>query len=214
MWQDLPPNTRDWSEEDWERFFEEQDRLFQETHAQTLQQSSEGAGAAPSCPIEAVGPDDETDEAWLDDDDEEPEDPLDAQVLDELDEIPAWRAGVELSDRVYTYVAPVCREQPGGPVLYIARTLCRESYLVHDYVEAGHEIGYDEETLCGNIAMCLRARRAIDRCIQCLERLGGSGSGLGGAGAEQCRRLTTRAIVTRVFIDQRIAELRQKVWWR
>ena len=117
------------------------------------------------------------------------------------------RAAVDLGENVYEFVGPTCGDTQGGPTQYIMRTLCRESCNVHDYLEAGHKLGYEEDTLCGNIAMCRRAARALDRCNQCLERLGGRGD-------SERARLIVRASVTRGFLNRRILVLRQKVWWR
>jgi|GEM_PF-1436318 len=202
MWRELPAETRDWSEEDWEEFFKRQDeRYFAEVQAQSLEQPAEADGTLSPCGADQASSD-------ADDEDLIAEDPeYEVELDEELSRIPVLRAAIEFCDRTMEFVSPICNETRGGPMEYVTRTLCTECYLVPDYVLAGHEIGYDEDTLCGNIALCVRSRRSINRCIQCLERLGGPSN-------EACRKLIVRAIVTRVLLDQRIAELRKKVWWR
>ena len=206
MWQEIPPGTRLWSEEDWERYFAEQERSNQESDAPPIEAATDWDASHAACPSDPSVWDDDDDEPLGDDDDDDDEFAIDPE-LEELNEIAAWRAAVDLSDSVYEFVAPSCEAEQGGPIGFILRTLCRESYCVHDYVEAGHKLGYDVDTLCGNIATCLRACHSLDRCIQCLERLGGRGD-------PDCRRLLVRAAVTRSFLERRIADLRQMVWWQ
>ncbi len=223
MWQDQPTDTGNWSEEDWERFFQQQDEQFFQKMREEMQDEPFDAG-----PLDLETDLDEDMARFLEEDllsedfDAPPEEhdccpyeqeyeeqaDFEASLGRELNLIPAWRAAVEFSNAVFEYVRPVCRNgHEGGPVQYLVRTLCQGSVLVPDYVSAGHEIGYDEDTLCGNIALCVRAKRSLDRCVQCLERLGGPHD-------KDIRPLLVRAVVTRTFLEHRIRELRQRVWWR
>ena len=202
MWQEIPPDTRLWSEADWERYFAQQESGSGDEHRVPIETPLGWEAPLPPCPDDSSTAD-ENDMFSEDDEDGFAPDP----ELEELNQIPAWRAAVDFSDSVYEFVAPVCEEQQGGPVVHIMRTLCRESYDVHDYLEVGHRLGYDEDTVCGNIAICVRARRSLQRCIQCLERLDG-------CNYPNCARLLLRGIVARSFLDRRIADLRQMVWWR
>ena len=201
MWQELPPFTREWSEDDWELYFDEQDRQYQ-----VSDEEHDPNGHPGECPLDAAGADSES--PPLPADGAPSDDPLHEDWLErELNEIPAWRAAVEFGNYAYDYVAPICHGQEGGPREYVLRTLCHESYLVQDYIAAGHEIGYDEETLCGNIALCRRAVSALARCAQCLERVAGKDR-------EACSALSSRASVTQAFLTRRIERLRDMVWWR
>ena len=249
MWQERPVDTRNWSEEDWERFFKQQD----EWYFNEMRKRAEADGSTGSVgPIAEDGADllaeddadllaDEDFDLDLldlplesdsdaccrdgqcdsaDDDEDAPSgecpccgeteaEATEHELLleEELNKVPAWRAAVEFSNSCFDFVQPRCGREKGGPNQYLLRTLCQRSILVPDYISGGHEIGYEEDTLCGNIALCLRARQNLERCAQCLERLGG-------ARDEGCRPLLVRACVTRTFLEKRIAELRSQVWWR
>ena len=200
MWQELPPFTREWSEDDWEFYFGEQDRQYQ-----LSDDARDSAGHPDECPL---GADDADTDPPLLADGAPSDDPRNEDWLErELNEIPSWRAAVEFGNYAYEYVAPICQGQEGGPREYVLRTLCHESYLVQDYIAAGHDIGYEEETLCGNIALCRRAMSALARCEQCLERIAGKDREAHGA-------LVSRAGVAKAFLTRRIQELRDMVWWR
>lgn len=202
MWRELPTETRDWSEEDWERFFREQDdRHFAEMQAHMCQQGEEIEGSLPASVADELLADFGEDDLFEEDFE------FDEELGEALERIPAWRAAAEFCDRTIGLVAPMLERRRGGPRAYLAQTLVTECYLVPDYILAGHELGYNEDTLCGNIALCVRSRRSLERCIECLERFGGALN-------EQCRKLMICAIITRVFLDQRITELREKVWWQ
>jgi hypothetical protein len=201
MWQEFPLDTRLWSEDDWEHYFDQEDRKGRHALAEPVEES-EGSQYSPSI-------DGQLDDSCSADGmplQEGPEQDVEPDI-GELNAIPAWRAAVDLTENIYRFVAPACEEARGGPVQYIARTLCREGCNVHDCLEVGHKLGYEEDTLCGNIAMCRRSYRALQRCIQCLERLGGNGD-------PECGRLLTRALVTRSFLQRRMSEMREMVWWR
>ena len=224
MWQDHPTDTGNWSEEDWEHYFQQQDERF----FQQMQEEMDD-DVPDRFPID-LDTDIDSDLARIlkeelastdyedlpeehnccpyDGDDEEPPSDDEVSMGKELNQIPAWRAAVEFSNSVFEYVRPVCKNgHEGGPVQYLIRTLCQGSILVPDYISAGHEVGYEEDTLCGNIALCVRAKRSLERCVQCLERLGGPHD-------DGSRPLLVRAVVTRTFLERRIKELRAQVWWR
>jgi hypothetical protein len=205
MWRELPTETRNWSEEDWEAFFRKQDEsYFAEMQARSWEHVEPPQNNPVSSSFQSI--DDLLCAAEADTTSSEDEEII-AELDAELSRIPAWRAAVEFCDLTMDFVTPVCEGTKGGPLEYSTRTLCSECYLVTDYILAGHEIGYEEDTLCGNIALCLRSIRSLDRCLQCLERLGSHHG-------DSCRRLIVRGVIVRTFIDQRVAELRAKVWWR
>jgi hypothetical protein len=71
----------------------------------------------------------------------------------------------------------------------------------------GHGLGYDEETLCGNIVKCRWALADCEFCREMLEQLAErTGRGIYRSLAEQCRQLAGH-------IRDRIARLRERVWW-
>jgi len=202
MWRELPTETREWAEEDWEGFFRNQDeQQFAEMQARPWEGSDEvGDDPAGSVAERAIMGLDE--EEVLD-----PQREYDEQLDEVLNRMPAWRAAADFCDQTIEVLSPVLEGWRGGTTEFVAQTLVAECYLVADYVLAGHELGYDENTLCGNIALCVRSKRSLERCIRCLQELGGVRD-------ERCRKLIVRALVTGVFLDRRIAELRASVWWR
>ncbi|HRS95527.1 MAG TPA: hypothetical protein P5179_09680 [Candidatus Latescibacteria bacterium] len=198
-------STRGWSEQQWEDYFARQDESFflalrsrtsREQPTNDVQPSPETAGTMDDLLATASA------DTLL-----EEEDALIRELYAGLGQMPAWRAVVEFCDRTMEFVAPICENVIGSPLESVTRILCRECFLVADYVLAGHELGYDEETLCGNIALCLRARRSLDRCIQCLDRFGPEYR-------DACLQLRLRGKIAGVFLERRVSDLRARVWWR
>jgi hypothetical protein len=71
----------------------------------------------------------------------------------------------------------------------------------------GHGLGYDEETLCGNIVKCRWALADCEFCREMLEQLAEqTGRGIYRALAGQSSQLSG-------LIRERIARLRKRVWW-
>jgi hypothetical protein len=199
VWRELPAETRGWSEEDWEEFFKRQD----ERHLAEMQSlSADGAthlGDSAGC----EGPDGSRSEPQETD---LSEGECECDVDESLDRIPAWRSAVAFCNRVVERVSPICEDRGGTGLDHIAQTLVAECYLVPEYLLAGHELGYDENTLCGNIALCLRSRSSLERCMRWIERVSQA--------RPDCAGLLVQGAVARGFIERRIAELRAEVWWR
>ena len=207
MWRQFPENTRFWNENDWERYFVSQDTRFaaemqtgefqEEPSADVAGILEDDSDSCPDCPGQPPQGDDLTD---ISDEDYE------AALEKELNKLPSWRAALEFSDVIYELVSPICQQPGEEPMQRISRHLCQESYLVADYIAGGHEIGYDEDVICGNIALCNRALTSLDRCIAHLSDLPpADGNG---------EKLMLRAHVVRSFIMRRIEDLRNQVWWQ
>ena len=222
MWQELPPHTRDWSEEDWEQYFFEQDRLWYEFGADdSSEPSSELDPEAPYLPflddpfdmdasIELHDLGDllsECDEVFDDDDDDGDDVPFSGgkKIID--DDMPVYRAAIDFNQCICDLYEPEGLLRNTGPREYILNTLLSESFLIQDYIISGHQYGYSEDTLCGNIVLCRRALNSLDRCIQCLERLDSTDD------TKRCT-LVIRARVVRAFLLRRIEDLRGMIWWR
>jgi hypothetical protein len=71
----------------------------------------------------------------------------------------------------------------------------------------GHGLGYDEESICGNIVKC---RWALADCEFCREMLGHLYERTGQAEFEEMNR---DARELSAAITDRIARLRKRVWW-
>jgi hypothetical protein len=71
----------------------------------------------------------------------------------------------------------------------------------------GHGLGYDEDSICGNIVKCRWALSDCEFCREMLEQLHEqSGDARFSALIEESRRLADS-------IRDRIARLRKRVWW-
>jgi len=71
----------------------------------------------------------------------------------------------------------------------------------------GHGLGYDDEFICGNIVKCRWALSDCEFCREMLEQLHEkTGDQVYGDLVEESRRLAE-------LIRERIARLRQRVWW-
>jgi hypothetical protein len=71
----------------------------------------------------------------------------------------------------------------------------------------GHGLGYDEETLCGNIVKCRWALADCEFCREMLEYL------VQKTGRKIYRSLANQSIRLSEQIRERIARLRTRVWW-
>jgi hypothetical protein len=71
----------------------------------------------------------------------------------------------------------------------------------------GHGLGYDDESICGNIVKC---RWALADCEFCREMLGHLYERLGNVEFEEMRK---EAQVLSAAIQERIVRLRKRVWW-
>ena len=71
----------------------------------------------------------------------------------------------------------------------------------------GHGLGYDDESICGNIVKCRWALSDCEFCREMLEQLHQqTGHQAYAELAAECRRMADA-------ISERIARLRQRVWW-
>lgn len=71
----------------------------------------------------------------------------------------------------------------------------------------GHGLGYDEETICGNIVKCRWALADCEFCREMLEHLVQRGGG------DDYRSLVEQSRQLSAQIRERIARLRARVWW-
>jgi len=83
------------------------------------------------------------------------------------------------------------------------------SMTVGAKIAAGHGMGYDDEVLCGNIVCCRLSLDAARRCERAMHEI------------RQRRPELDEALMTLIdegrqlqaLIEQRIADLRSRVWW-
>ena len=84
------------------------------------------------------------------------------------------------------------------------------SSIVSAKIAGGHGMGYEKDSLCGNIANCKRSLKNARKCIYSLE--------LGRANAlfpeSEMNILISEAIKVEREVIKWIEELRSKIWWR
>jgi len=71
----------------------------------------------------------------------------------------------------------------------------------------GHGLGYEEETLCGNIVKCRWALADCEFCREMLEHL------VQQTGREVYRKLVAQSVQLSGQIRERVTRLRARVWW-
>ena len=76
-------------------------------------------------------------------------------------------------------------------------------------IAGGHGIGYERDSICGNIANCKRALKNVEACLDCLNDL--ERRRLLPPGEAMDLRLSSGLV--REHILQWIDELRARVWW-
>lgn len=88
-----------------------------------------------------------------------------------------------------------------------AELLCLSAGKVGANLAGGHGLGYDESSLCGNIVKCRWALSDCEFCREMLDQLHQqTGQQVYADLAEESRQLAE-------VLRERIARLRQRVWW-
>ena len=202
-------NRQDWDEVDWEEFLLRQDALnakYQELYETLRDHPDRDALIARemrwNLPDDALGGP-PTDEGDLDDDEWASEE---AFVAD-LDTIPAYRQGQGFALAVDRQLTARLRERVSSDE--DAARAVRAAVDVSNHIASGHGIGYERDTLCGNIACCNRALRGLAECFDSLLALRRRGV-LPPAEADE---LLDGGREANEAIAQRIDELRRRVWW-
>jgi len=87
---------------------------------------------------------------------------------------------------------------------------CRAVYAIPAEIASGHDVGYERETLCGNIVRCKRAMANVIECLDGLLALRARGI-LPSSVADS---FLARGRELKQAVAQRIEELRARLWWR
>ena len=82
--------------------------------------------------------------------------------------------------------------------------------MVPARIAGGHGIGYERDSLCGNIANCKRALRSLAECVGQIEHL----SHRGIIDPRDCRALIDESREVSRAVDRWIETLRARIWWR
>jgi hypothetical protein len=160
----------------------------------------------------------ELDEPWLDesaeDDDEDPslEDARQqvAESRSELGRIPAYAAARALANRVGDVLRPLMEGE--DPDEERSRLIAEAYITAHQAavnIAGGHAMGYEEDVLCGNIVKNRMSLAAVVRCQQAWGDLTGQEI----VTTEVADPLVADMRAVQRMVEERIAELRARVWW-
>lgn len=134
---------------------------------------------------------------------------LHQQEHEEIEAIPAYHAAHEFGLRVHhalqPFVREMCEEDPDEELL----VAFGDSLVIAAKLVAGHAMGYEDDSLCGNIVNCKRALRAADRCLAAMRALRDRGA----VEHQLIQSLLEEATQVRDLVRARITELRSRVWW-
>jgi hypothetical protein len=206
-----PLNHEEWDEEDWAAYFDHQDVLLAK-----YDELMETLGHHPdrddlvaaemhwNLPDEIGFPcDGACGDPGSDGGDEAPT----CEHMAELDSIPALRAAEAFVLAVEEEV-DICLGEPENDE--DALVAMEAAVAVVDRLVGGHQIGYERETLCGNIVCCRRAVASLTECVDSLLAL-------------RQRRVLPAAVVDALLVEgqqvgdaiaERIRDLRSRVWWQ
>lgn len=76
-------------------------------------------------------------------------------------------------------------------------------------IAGGHALGVQDEAICGNIVYCRRAAAFAQQGIEALQEL----ADRGGLAGDVLEGLIEEGARVRSLVDERIRELRARVWW-
>lgn len=128
-------------------------------------------------------------------------------VSDELGSIPAFRLAqdyvLDVERALAARIPDLDEDEDAG------RTVCAAGEAA-DRIAVGHGIGYDRESLCGNIAYCRRALASLAECLEGLRACRKRGV----LSPREADQFLGRGQRVSEAISQRIEELRSSVWWR
>ena len=213
------PNDRPWTEEQWERFMERSD-----ARSAKFGELFETFIDHPDCdeiiaremgwnePEEADDADDEEEpDAWEVPEVETDEDWEATRREHEaaLKAIPAYSQGFEFGLKVHhtlkPYFIPDQEDQDEDLIEAVSggRTVAAK-------IAGGHGMGYDDDTLCGNIVCCKRSLAAANECLRGLHSLLDRRV----IPAEVLDPLIEECKEVRALVEEHIAQLRSRVWWQ
>ncbi len=224
------PDRQEWDELDWERFLQRADARtakYQElyetlaqhpnrdlliAHEMGWEEELRRCGGERNCPACEDRFDCEAYELMrlMSDPQSLEEDPDAAELMacfEQLRDIPAYCRAQEfaaaLEEKLRASVPRWANDEE-------ARNAAFHAQMVPAQIAGGHGIGYERDSLCGNIANCKRALRSLDQCLD--ELAGLTARGLLGAPDLEQVRTQAASLVQEVtcWIDQ----LRGRIWWR
>ena len=206
-------DREDWDEEDWEEFLARQDvltakyqELFETLHGHPKRDELIAREMHWNFPENlAAGPPggDELPEGEA-----EPGDGPTGAADEELAALPAYRLAQDFALAVDRYITARLRDRAATDE--DACPASRAAIDVPAKIAGGHGMGYERDTLCGNIACCKQALASLGESLDALLALRERGT-LPPAEADA---LLQRGRELGEAIAQRIEDLRLRVWWR
>ncbi len=206
-----PLNHADWDEDDWAAYFDQQDVLLAkyEELMETLREHPDrddlvAAEMHWNLPDEISFP---CDEACCDECADGDDDASSCGNLADLDRVPGLRLAEDYALAIEMELEFSLAEPEDDADAVAAMNAAA---AVVERLIGGHQIGYERETLCGNIACCRRALISLTECIDSLFAL-------------RQRRILDSSQADVLFaqgrqlgdtIAERIRDLRSRVWWR
>ena len=210
-------NRAAWDEDDWEGFLLRQDALnakYQELF-ETLREHPQRDELIAremhwNLPDDVAPPSDDDDDGEPDDElMDELDDPFDGEeaFVADLDTIPAYREAQDFALRVDRQLTGRLRERVADDL--DAAQAVRAAVDVTDHLANGHGMGYERDTLCGNIACCNRAGRSLRECLDGLLSVRRRGV----LPPSEADELLERGRATYDVVAHRTEDLRRRVWW-
>jgi len=127
--------------------------------------------------------------------------------FDEVRRIPAYGAANEFASRLQERLRA---KMPGWDDDEDAAEALINAHMVAARIAGGHGIGYDRDSLCGNIANGKRGRRNLEICVEHIRHL-------------EARRVLDASVARDMVGDSRkvaaalenwIEQLRARIWWQ
>jgi len=137
----------------------------------------------------------------------------DPRGLGSLDSVTAYKASYEWSLKVHNTLKPLFElenekpEEEWDPDDDISRVL--RCFEIAAKIAGGHGIGYDDDSICGNIVNCKKSLAAADESLEGLQAIRDRGP----VSSETIDQLIEEGKRVRQLVADRIAELRSRVWW-
>ena len=135
-----------------------------------------------------------------------PEAPEEDAEVDDFRQIPVYQLAYAFSLAVLDYVKRLDALKPGQDPL--VNELCRYGLRIAADIAGGHGLGYDEETLCGNI---VKNRWALSHTVEAKRLLSQLAERDGMTPELGALEIQLLPIIN--ALEERIASLRVRVWW-
>ena len=131
---------------------------------------------------------------------------LSRELEEELKNIASYELCKEFASKAKDYILAKFNIDDGKNNK--AENLLNESIKAAANIAGGHGLGYDRNTLCGNIVKCKWALNNIENCVKMLDDL------IFKEGFDKTiLDLSCLARDTGFAIEERIENLRKQVWW-